>query len=102
MIGGKIYRPVWCNSSTRVFEAFSLRANRDSGTKCFAFEAKKNMKASELVKVLKELIKKHGDQEVFAGGEDYPGKVGAVTIATGDAYTAKDAFKIHAREPSMG
>lgn len=25
--------PVWCNSSTRVFEAFSLRANRDSGTK---------------------------------------------------------------------
>ncbi len=60
------------------------------------------MKASELIKALKELIKKHGDQEVFSGGEDYPGKVDAVTVAKGDAYTAKDAFKIHARSPGMG
>lgn len=53
------------------------------------------MKASELVKRLQQLIKEHGDQEVYSGGEDYPGKVSGVEVEKrGNGYVPKDSFKV--------
>jgi len=53
------------------------------------------IRASELIKQLKQLIKQHGDKEVFAGGEDYPNGVrGVVFEQTGDSYTPSDSFRI--------
>lgn len=57
------------------------------------------MKASELIDRLKELIKEHGDREVYSGGEDYPGKVGGVVVQTrGDGYVPTGAFDVWARD----
>ena len=57
------------------------------------------MKASELIKKLKDMIKEHGDRYVYSGGEDYPGEVCAVTIIKhGDGYEGKGGFRIH-RQP---
>lgn len=56
------------------------------------------MWASEIVKALQELIKKHGDQKVISGGEDYPGEVSSVVvIERGDGYMPKGQFAIHSR-----
>lgn len=53
------------------------------------------IKASELVVLLLNQIKLHGDCEVSAGGGDYPEGVQGVRYeAKGDAYTPKDSFKI--------
>lgn len=53
------------------------------------------MKASELIKELKKLIKKHGDRRVFSGGEDYAGEVRAVEVLKeGDSYQPKGGFRI--------
>jgi hypothetical protein len=53
------------------------------------------IKASELIKMLQRQMELHGDCEVFAGGEDYPGGVNAVWYdAKGDAYHRPNCFKI--------
>lgn len=53
------------------------------------------MRASELVAKLQELIKEHGDREVYSGGEDYPGRVEAVAVEQhGHPYVPKDSFKV--------
>lgn len=36
------------------------------------------IKASELIKKLEEMIKAHGDREVYSGGTDYPEGVAGV------------------------
>lgn len=56
------------------------------------------MKASELILLLKNLIALHGDQEVFAGGEDYPALVHSATIHNkDDGYVEKGAIKLRTR-----
>ena len=53
------------------------------------------MKASALIKVLKEMIKKHGDKEVYSGGEEYPGEVERVRfVERGDGYIPSGSFDI--------
>jgi hypothetical protein len=53
------------------------------------------LKASELIKLLQQFIKQHGDQQVFCGGTDYPGGVKDILVNKyGDAYTPKDVFVI--------
>ena len=53
------------------------------------------MKTSELIKRLQFLIDTHGDQEVFSGGEDYPGPVKGVRhVERGDGYTPTGCFDI--------
>jgi hypothetical protein len=53
------------------------------------------MKASELIERLKKLIERHGDKEVYSGGEDYPGPVNGVRFESkGDAYGPKGTFDI--------
>lgn len=53
------------------------------------------MKASELIEKIEKLIERHGDQEVYSGGEDYPGEVSGVRFeAKGNAYVPKGSFDI--------
>lgn len=53
------------------------------------------MKASELIQRLQQLIKEHGDREVYSGGEDYPGPVNGIRHEKkGDAYIPKNTFDI--------
>lgn len=54
------------------------------------------IKASELIEKLKKLIEKHGDKEVYSGGEDYPKGVGGVSYEKqGNAYIPKGSFEIY-------
>jgi hypothetical protein len=55
------------------------------------------MKASELVEEILRLIEKHGDQEVYSGGEDYPGEVTAVGFQKDERnpYVPRNSFKIY-------
>lgn len=56
------------------------------------------IKASELVKQLQQLIEEHGDQQVFAGGGDYPGGVGGVDVQRDrNPYVPKGVFYIRSR-----
>lgn len=53
------------------------------------------MKISELIEVLEELKKIHGDVEVFGGGEDYPGPIGGVYyVDRGDGYIRSNTVAI--------
>lgn len=57
----------------------------------------KGIKASELIKHLRDLKRLHGDCRVIAGGEDYPGGVQAVSFVTEkdkDCYTPSGTFRI--------
>lgn len=55
----------------------------------------RGIKASQLVKKLQDLIKAHGDQEVIAGGDDYPrGVVGARLQKKDNPYVPKGTFYI--------
>ncbi len=56
------------------------------------------MKLSELILKLQALLKEHGDREVFAGGEDYPGGVSdAMVVTRGDGYLPEGCVKIQTR-----
>jgi hypothetical protein len=55
------------------------------------------IKASELVAHLQQLIKEHGDLQVYAGGGDYPEGVTGVAFVTpkrGDSYVPGNTFKV--------
>jgi hypothetical protein len=53
------------------------------------------MKASELIERLQKLIERHGDKEVYSGGEDYPGEVTGVRFESkGNGYIPKGSFDI--------
>lgn len=55
------------------------------------------IRASELIAKLKDMMKKHGDQQCFAGGTDYPaGVVGVVYRPQhkGDGYIPGDSFEV--------
>lgn len=59
------------------------------------------MKATEVIKKLEELVAKHGDVEVFSGGEDYPGKVSCLLFIdkkNANAYYGPNCIKIYARD----
>lgn len=53
--------------------------------------------ASELIRQLQELIDQHGDQQVIAGGTDYPDGVGCVEYVDerkADGYKPLGTFHI--------
>lgn len=53
--------------------------------------------ASELIAALQELIRQHGDKQVYSGGTDYPEGVTGVSYTPkgkGDGYTPSDSFKV--------
>lgn len=54
------------------------------------------IKASELIKKLKEMLDKHGDREVIIGGTDYPEGCSGVILQKDDnnPYVPKGSFKI--------
>lgn len=55
------------------------------------------MKASEVIKQLKWLISKHGDQKVVAGGTDYPSEVSGIGYTPpekADGYNPANSFHI--------
>lgn len=57
------------------------------------------MKASELVKQLQALIKKHGDQEVWVNSCDFPEGVAGVSVRTEptDGYYRQGSFVVFGR-----
>ena len=53
------------------------------------------MKASELVKELEQVIKEHGDREVYCGGTDYPERVSGVLVRDNPkAYYPEPCFEV--------
>ena len=53
------------------------------------------IKASALIKELEKLIAKHGDREVYSGGEDYPGPCNGVAVQVWEsAYVPQGVFKV--------
>ena len=53
------------------------------------------IKASELIKLLKESIEEYGDREVITGGTDYPSGVCGVTVEEyGNPYIPKGSLVI--------
>lgn len=53
------------------------------------------MKASELQAALQRMIDAYGDQEVYAGGTDYPEEVSGVALTRENAYTPGDKFEVY-------
>ena len=57
---------------------------------------KSGLKASQLIKDLKDLINQYGDREVFHGGGDYPSGVDGVYFSPEcDGYVKSNSFKIY-------
>ena len=57
------------------------------------------MKATVLRDKIDILIKKHGDCEVYSGGESYPGAVCSIRFMfEGDPYHPKGSFTINAAD----
>jgi hypothetical protein len=56
----------------------------------------RGIKASQLIKKLQQLVKSHGDQEVIAGGDEYPRGVIGARLQTEDRnpYVPKGTFYI--------
>jgi hypothetical protein len=53
------------------------------------------IKASELIVLLQDIMRKHGDREIFSGGADYPAGVRCITVEKiGNGYVPKGAFFI--------
>lgn len=58
----------------------------------------RGIKISELIRELQAMKELHGDVEVFAGGEDYPGGVNGVSYipkGEGNGYVPDNSVKIH-------
>lgn len=56
------------------------------------------IKASKLIKILQDLMNKHGDRPCYAGGGDYPEGVSSVAYRPshkGDGYVPGDSFEVY-------
>jgi hypothetical protein len=52
------------------------------------------MKASDLIRHLEQIIKLHGDKEVYVGSPGYPGRLeGIYYVPRGDGYVPQGVFK---------
>ncbi len=56
------------------------------------------IKATELIKILQQMINKHGDKTVYYGGNDYPEGVNSISYRPkhkGDGYVPGDSFEVY-------
>lgn len=54
------------------------------------------MKASEIIRRLQMMIIQYGDQELYSGGEDYPGPVTKVVfVRMGYGYVPAGSFRLY-------